>query len=137
MVLIAIGFYAYQEYHRTNKDITEVQEAYNVKAPDLLKEFALNDSIATKKYLGKIVAIQGAIKKIDRDENNYYTIVLGDSSDKSSIRCLMDSTHVEEVVNLQKGKVVTLKGSLTGFNPDNTGLLGSDVDLNRCVLKKD
>jgi hypothetical protein len=36
--------------------------------------------------------------------------------------------------SLQQGAVITIKGAITGFSKDETGLLGSDVQLNRCVI---
>src|SRR5258708_5316198 len=135
IVLAAAGFYAYKEYNRVNADVSGLQADYNIAATDLLKEFTANDSVANKKYLGKIIAVKGIVRQVSKDENGYCTIVLGDtSSSMSSIRCSVDSVHTPDVINLGKGKTITVKGSLTGFKPDDTGLLGSDIEMNRCVL---
>jgi hypothetical protein len=62
------------------------------------------------------------------------TIVLGDTTDMSGVRCVLDSSANSMTASLQQGAVITVKGAITGFNKDETGLLGSDVQLNRCVI---
>jgi tRNA_anti-like len=82
------------------------------------------------------VAVKGMVKSVTKIENTF-TVVMGDTADMSSVRCLIDSMHVEGVSGLQRGATVTIKGALTGFKKDETGLLGSDVELNRCVLQQE
>jgi hypothetical protein len=48
----------------------------------------------------------------------------------------MDSTISNELVNIKEGDEVTVKGNFTGFQKDDTGLLGSDILLNRAVVAK-
>lgn len=130
------GVYAWNEFNRKHKDLTNVSPAYNVQAVELIKEFENNDSVSNQKYTGKVVAVEGIIKEIQKDEQGYYTIVLGEPSEMSSVRCSIDSTHNSDVTSLQKGNRVSVKGSFTGYKADDTGLLGSDVEMNRCVVQK-
>lgn len=137
ILLVALGaaWYGYKEYTRTNKDLQKVDAHFTLSAVDLIKEYEANDSAATKKYNGKIVEVNGPVKAIDKDEQGYYTIVLGDTASLSSIRCSMDSTHREDAANIVKGSSATIRGACTGFNKDEMGL-GSDVILNRSVIIK-
>jgi hypothetical protein len=135
LVAAGVGLYAWKQYTRTNKDLLNVTADVTVTADGLVKEYETNDSAANKKYLGKIIEITGNIKKIEKDEKGYYTIVLGDTSTMSSVRCAMDSVHVNADDKLITGLVTTLRGACTGFNKDDMGL-GSDVILNRCVIIK-
>ena len=74
------------------------------------------------------------IKKVEEGSGTG-TIVLGDTTDMSAVRCILDSSTAHSITgSLQKGKVITVKGAITGFNKDETGMLGSDVQLNRCVV---
>jgi len=134
LVLAAFGIYGWKEYHRRNTDLAEVTASFNVHANDLIREFEANDSAATKKYIGKVVAVEGQLKKIDKDEEGFYTMVLGDSSSMSSVRCAIDSAHASDASGLQPLSSVKVKGYFTGYEKDETGLLGSDVKLNRCVV---
>ena len=138
MVVAAImaGVYTCREFNRKNANVASLKPAYEVQASDLIKEFNENDSNATKKYLGKIVTVKGQIKKINHDEEGYYTIFLGDSAGLSSVLCAMDTTHRVDAANLNQTSSVSVKGYFIGYEKDETGLLGSDVKLNRCVIEK-
>ncbi|MBS1600413.1 MAG: hypothetical protein JST75_19445 [Bacteroidetes bacterium] len=133
--LMAAGFYGVHEFSRANPDMTDIKESYQADANGLLSEFNTNEITATKKYLGKVVAVTGTIKEIEKDEKGFYTVVLGISGNMNSVRCLVDQTKSNIVGDLQKNKPVTIKGNFTGYNADATGLLGSDVQMNRCVIK--
>jgi hypothetical protein len=138
LVLAAIiaGVYTCREFNRKNPDLSKVKSAYELKASDLIKEFDENDSSANKKYLGKIVTVKGQLKRVDQDAEGYYTIILGDTAGQSSIICTMDTTYKMDAANLKPISSVSVKGYFIGFEKDETGLLGSDVKLNRCVLDK-
>jgi|GEM_PF-203959 len=137
----AIGFGAWnglREYNRTNKDLVTVEADVKISTADLIREYEANDSVADQKYLGKVIEIDGNIKKIEQDEKGYYTVVLGDANGPSTVRCSMDTVHNEDASHLKAGSSATVRGACTGFNKNEMGL-GSDVILNRCavIVKKD
>lgn len=138
LVIAAGAWYAWREFSRTNKDLQKVNPDYVLTATDILKEYESNDSIANKKYNGKVVELTGNVKVLEKDEQGFYTVVLGDSTRLSSVRCSMDSSHREDAARLTTGASTTVRGACTGFNKDELGL-GSDVILNRCAIiaKKD
>lgn len=131
-----VGIYAWKEYNRKNEDLSGVKPAHSVQAAALISEFASNDSAANAKYLGKVVLVEGTVKTIDKDEEGKYTVVMGDTADMSAVRCAMDSVHASGATGLTRGQSVKVKGVFTGFKKDETGLLGSDVEMNRCVIEK-
>jgi hypothetical protein len=137
LVIISGSFYGFNEYTRKNKDLVSVSPDVQISATDLIQKFETDETSANKTFLGKkdfIVAVTGQVKEINRDENGYYSIVLGDVNNMSSVRCSMDSLHQQDARDLTKGATVSIKGAFTGFNKDD--LLGSDVILNRCVINK-
>lgn len=134
VVAVILAAYAYREFHRTNKSLTDVEADATVEAVTLVNEFLTNDSVAYNKYRNKILAVHGLIKSIDTAAGDC-TVVLGDTTELSSaVRCLVDSVFAATAVALKRGDHITLKGAITGFKKDETGLLGSDVELNRCVV---
>lgn len=136
VMLVAVAIYAYREYHRTNVNLTTVEADYTVQAAALVDEFLNNDSLAYNKYRNKILAVEGVVKSVDREAGDC-TLVLGDTGAmSSSVRCLLDSLAVKHVAAVKQGDRLTVKGAITGFKKDETGLLGSDVELNRCVVEK-
>ena len=141
LILLGIGFGVWQglkEYNRTHDDLLGVKADINIAAADLIRAYETNDSLANQKYLGRIVETSGNVKNIEQDEKGYYTVILGDSSSLSSVRCSMDTTHNQDAAHLTAGSSVKLRGACTGFNKDEMGL-GSDVILNFCaiIVKKD
>lgn len=130
-LFVVLGFYGYREYFRKNKDLQDVAPEATITAPELIRAFETDSAGANKSYLGKIVAVSGTVKSMEKEEGAA-TVVLGEPGTTSSVRCSMDTAHRAEVATLKEGQSVTVKGALTGFNQDE--LLGSDVVLNRCVL---
>jgi len=134
LILAAVGlWYGIKEFNRKNADLANVTAKVTIDAPSLTAAFEKDSSAANKTYLGKIIAVTGTVKSIEKGDGA--TIVLGNAGSMSSVRCSMDTTHLAEVASVKEGQAVKIKGSCTGYNPDEMGL-GADVILNRCVLDK-
>jgi hypothetical protein len=136
VLIIASAIFGWREYYRKNEPVVNMTPAFIVTAEQIVKEFEANDSVPAKKYTGKLIAVSGNIKQVDKDEQGYFTVVLGSEGSMSSVRCAMDSLYASDVQTLQKGQPATIKGMFTGFQKDESGLLGSDIILNRCVIYK-
>jgi len=137
VLAIAIGgyFYITSEINRKSPSMANIPEDFEINTTDLLDEYQTNPGEADKKYLGKIILLSGNIKSLENSEKGFYTIVLGDSSSMSSVRCSMDNSAAIDAGGLPIGTAIMLRGECTGFNPDDLGL-GADVVLNRCVIIK-
>ncbi|OQP66058.1 hypothetical protein A3860_15855 [Niastella vici] len=131
LIIMMTAVYGWYQYNRTVQGLAEVRADYSVNATALINEFVSNEDAANKKYLNKILSVKGMIKNIESAQG---TIVLGDTADMNSVRCVLDSSAHPLTGALHRGAVITIKGAITGFNKDETGLLGSDVQLNRCVI---
>lgn len=125
--------YIYYQYNRTVQGLKDVKADISVNATELINEYVSNETVANQKYQNKILAVKGTIKKVE-DAGSGGIVVLGDTTDMSSVRCVLDSNTNAMGAALQRGTVITIKGAITGFNKDESGLLGSDVQLNRCVI---
>ena len=132
--LITSAFFGGHEYFKPNPDMSLLKEAFRKEASGLLDEFNRDDSLTTGKYLGKVIVIKGTIREIEISGAGYYTIVIGDHGMMSSVRCSIDEHHALDLSLLKTGDIAEVKGIFTGFNKDNTGLLGSDAQFNRCVV---
>jgi hypothetical protein len=137
LLVVAMGvWYGFREYNRTNPDLSKVKADIQIAATDIIKEYEQNDSIADKKYLGKVVEVTGNVKKVEKAEGGYFTVVLGDAASLSSVRCAIDTTRQQDAASLTIGSSAILRGNCTGFNKDEMGL-GSDVILNFSVIIPD
>lgn len=136
LFLVTAGMGAWQglkEYNRTNQDLAKAKAEVKIPVNELIHDYETNDSLSNKKYLGKIVEVNGPIKKIEQDDSGMYVIVLGDSTSLSSVRCSMDSIHNKDAALLKAESSALIRGNCSGFIKDEMGL-GSDVILNRCVI---
>lgn len=132
LIIAAAAVYVYKEYNRTHKDTARLKPDFTIAATALLKEFESDEQSSNKKYWDKVIRVSGTIRDLVQDEKGFYSIVLGDSSSMSSVRCSVDSNHSAEAALLRKGTGVTVKGICSGYNADE--LLGSDVILVRTVV---
>ena len=135
VVIIIAGsiYFAIKEFNRTKKDVAKIEAAYTLSSNEIISAFSTDEKAANTKFLDKPIAINGTVKSIDKDEQGFYTIVLGDAASMSSVRCRLDSIHNKEGSVLSTGMPITVKGICTGFIADE--MMGSDVMLNRCTTK--
>ena len=132
VLAVAGGLYGYKEYNRKNKDLANVRADIKIHDNDLILAFEKNEADANRNLLDKVIQVDGAVKEVIKDENGYFTVVLGKDAEKSSVRCSMDTVHQQDAEKVVQGKTISIKGICTGFNADE--LVGSDVILNRCVI---
>jgi|CXWL01.1.fsa_nt_gi uncharacterized protein YyaL (SSP411 family) len=132
LILAAVAIYIYREYNRTHKDTAKLKPDYSITATDLIKEFEGNEDSSNKKYLDKVIRVEGMVKELARDDKGFYSIVLGDTASMSSVRCSIDSVHSGEAAEIQKNNIIAVKGICSGFNADE--MLGSDVILIRSAV---
>ena len=132
--IIGGAWYGYREYTRKVKDLSYVKPQLRMPAEELITAFEKDETQSNRLYLDKVIAVTGPVKIVEKSDKGHYSVILGDESSMSSVRCSMDSIHQNAVTKLLAGNVITMKGACTGFNADE--LLGSDVILNRCVVEK-
>lgn len=132
LLLSVTGWYAYTRLYGKVPSLTQVQADVAVTADALLTAFEKDSTSANQQYLGKIIAISGMVKAVEKEAGGA-TVVLGKADEMASVRCSMDSTQVTAAASLQAGSMVTIKGACTGYHPDDLGL-GADIVLNRSVI---
>ncbi|HEY1061361.1 MAG TPA: hypothetical protein VGE44_06725 [Daejeonella sp.] len=131
LIVIAAGAYFY--VNRKTQSLTDSKADYKVSAIKFLEDYNSDQVLSDKKYLGKIIQVDGNLKDIEKDDKGFLTFVLGDLTSMSSVRCSIDTTVVIDESSYPVGTVVSLKGECTGFNADDLGL-GADIVLNRSVI---
>ncbi len=115
---------------KKTQSLQNVKEEVAVSAAELMTAFEKDSAAANRQYLGKVVAVVGNIKNIEKEPG---VIVFGIDGSTSSVRCSLDSNSLKALTILKITDTVTVKGICIGFNADEFGL-GSDVILNRCVI---
>lgn len=131
LIVIAAGAYFY--VNRKTQSLTDSNADFEISAIKFLEEYSADQVLSDKKYLGKIIQVNGNLKEIERDDKGFLTFVLGDLTSMSSVRCSIDTMMVIDESAYPVGTAVSLKGECTGFNADELGL-GADIVLNRSVI---
>jgi flagellar basal body-associated protein FliL len=150
LVLLVLGAIAgvliWKWANKPNPNLKNATPDATVTTAALLKEFSDNDSLAQKKYLGKVVEVNGIIKKMVASDSAA-VLNLGDTTGMSVVQCQLDVRNNADAKTLKEGDMVTVKGKLAGFTRQEAdgalaelldgAELGTDVVLNFCaVIKK-
>ncbi len=130
IVLVAIAaasVYFYKEYNRKPADLTDVKPAFTIAAKDFVNEFETDESVANKKYLGKIVQVTGMMASAGYQQDTLVNIIIGEGMHKVS--CELDKRHTTKALaQQQEANSITIKGICTGYL--------MDVELSSCIIVK-
>lgn len=109
------GFMFIQQYleKETFDDTANVKADYTVNADALIKEFLTNDTATNKKYLDKVLVVNGNASAVNVLPDSTSTIKFEDSTGSYAIFSL-EKTEIENVKNIKSGDVVSLKGVCSG-----------------------
>ena len=119
---VAIGLYMYNKPHQ---NISKAKADLEMTAPELFSDFENDETAANTRYLDKIVAIEGVVKAVTKDENGMTSVTLEAGSDMFGVICQLDDFSKHKRSDFQEGEKVKFKGICTGVL--------MDVVLVRCV----
>ncbi|MEX0636227.1 MAG: hypothetical protein WD135_05615 [Ferruginibacter sp.] len=125
-IVVAVGIYAYTEYNRKSPDLTNVKAIDYITASALINTYSNEEEMANKKYLGRVIQVNGTVVEVINQQDTAFTIVLGDPSFMSRVSCTMDKNHIVSAKKYDIGNVVNVKGICTGYL--------MDIELNNCLI---
>jgi uncharacterized protein YxeA len=128
---VGIAWYIFTEKFTDTK---EREADYIVDAMQFIKEFEKSDSIANKKYIEKIIAVNGTISEIEAADTTA-NIKFIDTTTGSYIICAFQQQHLAEAKQLKEGDKVSIKGSCSGGTYSE--ILGTEfISFKRCTINK-
>ena len=133
ILLAGIGLVCYI-FTEKFKDIATTNADYTVNAMDLINEFRQNDSLANKKYVEKILVINGTVFEKEAADTTM-NIKFTDTTSGAYIICAFQQQHLSEVKNIKEGDLVSIKGSCSGGAYSEI-LETEYITLKRCALNK-
>jgi len=113
LVIITGSWIAYSLYNKPHRNPDE-ESAIKINAIELYQEFEKNETEANKKYLDKVLDINGVVVEIASNQASAQIILLGTEDPFFGIRCTMNDT----LSKAQVGDTVTLRGICTGYLSD-------------------
>lgn len=135
-VIVFASFKLAEKYvmKETHKETANVKEDYTIKAAELIKEFIANDSASNKKYLEKMLVVNGNASAVEILADSTSTIKFEDSTGSYAIFSL-EKTELEVVQHIKNGDVVSLKGVCSGSIFSE--ILGTtSINFKRATLNK-
>jgi hypothetical protein len=127
-LLAALSVYVFI-YNKPHRNYETATPDYILSTKSLFNNYKDDKLKAQKTYNGKVLQINGNLKKIeDRDSVVVAIFVFqeGDFGDEG-IRCAMLPKFNSELRHLKPDDFLTIKGYCTGYN-------GTDVILEKCSL---
>mgnify|MGYP001138402094 CR=1 FL=1 len=125
IILIILGIALYM-YNKPHKDIAAAQIDYQLSLSVLFDEFSNNPEDASIKYSEKVIAIEGKMKNLEKNENAIQLFVVDDNGRLAICEMLeFDDT------NFLEGNNVKVKGLFIGYDDD---LLGPEIKFKKCTI---
>ena len=106
-IIIVVGYLAYSSFKEPcSKMVARSQPDYTLSATDLTSEYDHNQFAAKKKYVGKILRVQGTIAMFQA----YYNEVDLSSGFLSYLTCYCGKGQATVLSKLSIGQEITVKG---------------------------
>jgi hypothetical protein len=102
---------------------------YRISAHNLISLADSGQSTFDRRYLDKIFSVTGVIKDIKKNNSGSYIVSLGgNTSQPSSINCILDSLYNRRPLPLAAGDSCSIRGTCAGHL--------SDIILVECIIEK-
>ncbi len=114
-VFVFASFKLAEKYimNETHKDTASAKADYTMSATELIREFMTNDTAANKKYLEKMILVNGNASSVDILADSTSTVKFADSTGSYAIFSL-EKNQFDQVRSVKQGDPVSLKGVCSG-----------------------
>ncbi len=117
-LVLAAGLYLYFGFYNPSHDaIDKATTEVSVSSDELTSTYILNEKNANSIYRGKVIEVDGVVKKVSF-LNNRNTVLLYGNDKYSNVLCDMQSNQIEKVKELKPGQKIRIKGVCKGFLKD-------------------
>ena len=134
IILVAGGIGIYLIFTEKFEDTGKQAAVFTVTADELIKEFQQNDSAANKKYVEKIILVNGKIVETEAADSTI-NIKMMDTLTGSYIIFAFQEQHIKEAKQLKEGDIVSIKGSCSGGTFSKI-LETEYITFKRCAINK-
>lgn len=100
------------------------REPAAIEAARLFQLFSENAAAAEKEYMGRRIAVAGAIHKIKSTPLGRPEIIFVVSADEHMVKCRFPAQYADQITDLREGRHVVIVGTVEAFVPDSILCLG-------------
>ncbi len=113
LALIVLAVVKFMPQHSTDQ---HVAADFTSSPSSLFAEFESNEGVASKKYIGKTIELQGILVEKDSDESGAPVVLLASSKDGDpEVFCTLEQSEQSSFDELTLGQSLTIKGQCTGM----------------------
>ena len=134
VLFVAAGIIIYLFFTEKFEDTQKQSAAFSISADELLKEFQTNESAANRKYIEKIILVNGTIAETEAVDSAI-NIKMKDTLTGSYIIFAFQDQHIKDAKQLKEGDNVSIKGSCSGGIYSKI-LETEFISFKRCALNK-
>jgi predicted LPLAT superfamily acyltransferase len=128
VIVLMIAGAVYYVFNKPARKAAGEDAAFSVTAEQLLKEYEASDTLANRKFLDKVIEMNGKITNIKIDQKGGMVLMLDEKEGMGGIVCSIDEGSKEKAKSLKAGQTISLKGICTGGD----AMFG--VTLNKCEV---
>jgi hypothetical protein len=133
MVAIIV-FFVFNKPHR---DVAQTAPAFSLSATELFNNYDANEAASNKKYLDKVLQVEGKVLEIILENPAKPEAVFTTENAAGTVTCGFKPEELEKVKAIKIHSTITIKGECKGFN--NSGdildlLSEKDVLFSKCII---
>ncbi|AHF17779.1 OB-fold protein [Niabella soli] len=128
LVIIAMAgvLYGLYWYYKKPEDIRSAVPQLESTAAGIIADFNNDEQVATKKYVDKVILINGKVTDIKVEQNGTATVFLDGNDPLASVTCSFYNNEAGNLKTIKPGAMVKIKGVCTGKL--------MDVVFNKCSI---
>jgi hypothetical protein len=126
---ILVALYMFNLKH-TN--LAKAKPDFVLTSSDLQKEFEVNQTMASAKYIKKIIEVSGIVSSVTQADSNNFNISLKTGNDISSVICTFSG--IGDLLKFKSGSNIVIRGECSGYTQLFPGEPPLDVLLNNCAV---
>jgi hypothetical protein len=118
-------------YNLKHTDMAKARPDFVITAAAIQKEFEDNETIASAKYINKVIEVTGTVASVAQTGDNL-NISLKSGNDISSVICTFPV--IKDPSKIKNGDIIVIRGECSGFTQLFDGQPPLDVLLNNCAV---
>jgi hypothetical protein len=130
-VIVVIGIIAaiagYFLYTKPQADLSKLHADITIMASNLYQDYSTDEKVSDSIYLNKIIEVTGPVAEYNVNADSSISISIHSPEVDFGVNCNILKPLKPEVVKIEKGKTVVIRGICSGFN-------GFEVALNNCAI---
>lgn len=114
LISLGIGYYLYNKRHQS---ILNEKPVFIIEASILVAEYDKSETVANKKFLGKVIEVRGVVSEKIKDKKGNISLTL-QGPDLAGVGCEFEKAAIDDVAGIVEGQEVVIKGICTGVLMD-------------------